>query len=236
MTPSRPLVPALVLAVLLALGGCGVPSSGEPTVIEASDVPYGLAAPSPTEPSSPSTETMITETGIYLVSPEDVLVPRGRELPEGTREEQLEDLLGQLAAGPSQQELAEELSTALPPEIELAVSEVADDGLATVDLAGLVDAPTGEESRLAVAQIVLTATSLPGITAVRLTRAGEPIDAPLPGGELTSSPLTAAAFASVLVPPLFPTPATEAPATEAPPVTGTSPSGAPPAPTTAPPS
>jgi hypothetical protein len=241
VTSSRAVVPALMLAVLLALSGCGVPSNGEPTVIAASDVPYGLVAPTPTEPSSPSMETTVAETGIYLVSPEDVLVPRGRELPGGSMQEQLQELLGELAAGPSRQELAEELSTALPPEIELAVSEVDDDGLATVDLGGLVEAPTGEESRLAVAQIVLTATSLPGVTAVRLTRAGEPIDAPLPGGELTSSPLTAAAFASVLTPPLLPTtPATETPPGGAPPggtqPSGAPPDGAPPAPTAAPPS
>ncbi len=206
---------ACVLAVVPA--GCGVPDSGEPTPIPASDVPYGLAAPTPTEPGDTSTGTMLSAAGIYLVTPEDVLVLRGRELPDGGTDAQVQALLGQLAGGPSQQELADELSTALPPGIELEVTEVAD-GVATVDLAGLVDAPTGEESRLAVAQLVLTATSVPGVTALRLTREGEPVDAPLPGGELTSAPLTAAAFASLLTPPeVATTPLPDAPTPTAPP-------------------
>lgn len=189
---------ALLLA--LALTACGVPRGGEPTVIPATDVPYGLASPAPSEAPGAGTQSMLTATGIYLVTPDDVLVASGRDLAAGGQSEQLQELLGELAAGPSAQERAEELSTALPPEIELAVTGTSD-GLATVDLTGLVDAPTGGQSRLAVAQIVLTATSLPGIDAVRLTREGEPIDAPLPDGELTSSALTAADFAVALDPP-----------------------------------
>jgi spore germination protein GerM len=196
---GRRLVVAVATA-LLGLAGCGVPTSGEPETIPASDVPYGLASPTPAEPSDPSVQTMIAETGIYLVTAEDVLVARGRELPPGSVEEQLEALLGQLAAGPSEQERADELSTALPPEVGLHVTGI-EDGTATIDIAGPVDAPSGADSRLAVAQIVLTATSVPDVQAVRLTRGGDPVDAPLPDGELTSEPLTADEFAAVLTAP-----------------------------------
>ena len=48
------------------------------------------------------------------------------------------------------------------------------------------------------AQVVLTATSLPGVDAVRLTFAGNPVEAPLPSGELTSGALTAADYATFL--------------------------------------
>jgi spore germination protein GerM len=188
-----------------------VPTSGEPTTIRASDIPYGLASPTPTAPSGTTAETMLVETGVYLVTTEDVLVPRGRELSDGKLAERLDELLGQLAIGPSAQELADELSTALPPEVELRVSDI-DGGTVTVDIAGPVDAPTGTETRLAIGQIVLTATSVPEIRAVLLTREGEPIEAPLPGGELTSEPLTASMFAPFLTP-AAPSPAvTSAPA------------------------
>jgi hypothetical protein len=194
--------------VLLAVSGCGVPTSGEPTTIPASDIPYGLASPTPTAPGGTTAETMLVEAGVYLVTTEDVLVPRGRELSDGKLAERLDELLGQLAIGPSAQELADELSTALPPEVELRVSDI-DGGTVTVDIAGPVDAPTGSETRLAVGQIVLTATSVPEVRAVLLTREGEPIEAPLPDGELSSDPLTADQFTSFLTPPA-PSPATTA--------------------------
>ena len=203
--------------VLLAVSGCGVPTSGEPTTIPASDIPYGLASPTPTASSGTTAETMLVEAGVYLVTTEDVLVPRGRELSDGKLAERLDELLGQLAIGPSAQELADELSTALPPEVELHVSDI-DGGTVTVDIAGPVDAPTGSETRLAVGQIVLTATSVPEVRAVLLTREGEPIEAPLPDGELSSDPLTADQFTSFLIPPA-PSPATTpapAPATATP--------------------
>jgi hypothetical protein len=58
--------------------------------------------------------------------------------------------------------------------------------------------PAPGELPLAVGQVVLSATSVPGVDRVRLLRDGEPLDAPLPDGELTSRPLTASAFASLL--------------------------------------
>ena len=61
--------------------------------------------------------------------------------------------------------------------------------------------PAGEQTRRAVGQIVLTATSLPGVTAVLLTHDGEALEAPLPSGELTSAPLTAADYEPLLVGP-----------------------------------
>jgi Sporulation and spore germination len=190
--------PAAVLATaLLALGGCGVPTSGEPEIIPASDVPYGLASRTPDAPSGSSDETMIAGAGVYLVTPEDVLAPRGREVPPGSLEDRLESLLGELAIGPTRQELAEELSTSLPPEVELDVTDVTG-GTVTIDIAGPVDIPSGAEGRLGVGQIVLTATSLPQVFAVRLAREGELVEAPLPDGELTSEPLTAQQFASFL--------------------------------------
>jgi hypothetical protein len=181
-----------VLAACLVLAGCGVPTSGDPTVIPATDVPYGLASPTPTAASSTPDQTMLAETGIYLVAADDALVLRGRELADGSLEARLDELLAALAAGPSDQERADELSTALPPEVELDATDVAS-GTVTVNISG-TDAPSGTESRRAVAQIVLTATTMPEVRAVRLTLQGEPVDAPLPDGALTSEPLTADQF------------------------------------------
>jgi Sporulation and spore germination len=203
-------VAVLVAAAAAALVGCGVPTSGAPSVIAASDVPYGLASPTPTAPSSSPQQTMLAETGIYLVGLDDVLVLRGRELTDGPIEDRLDELFDALAAGPTEQEREDELSTALPPEVQLDATEFSS-GTVTVDISG-TDAPSGTESRRAIGQIVLTATSLPEVRAVRLTLQGEPVEAPLPGGELTSQPLTAEDFEAFLTAqPSAPSPATTTP-------------------------
>lgn len=188
------------LALLgLLLGGCGVPTSGAPRTIAPSDVPYGLASPTASAPAEQLSEPVLDPSRIFLVDETDTLVARGRDVTGSGARERLSDLLADLAAGPTGGELDQQLSTALPPDVELTVREVTG-GTAAIELAGPVDAPSGWASRRAVAQVVLTATSLPGIDAVRLTIAGEPVEAPLPSGELTSEPLTAEDYAEFLVP------------------------------------
>ena len=97
----------------------------------------------------------------------------------------------------------------------------------TVDIGGAEGTQSPEESRRAVGQIVLTATSLTDVRAVRLTRDGDAIDAPLPDGELTAAPLTAEQFAVFLTPP---SPAAATTTAPAPPTASPVPT-APPAPT-----
>ena len=192
----------LLLALALSLSACGIPTGGAPERIAPSDIPYGLTSPSPTPTPAPKAPPLPSsdEPHILLVTADDVLVPRGRDVGGDTLEDRLERLMGELAAGPSSVELEEQLSTALPPDVRLSVTEV-DGGTATIDISGGEDSSAGLESRLAVGQIVLTATSLPGIGASLLTRGGEPVEAPLPSGELTSAPLEGEDYAALLTPP-----------------------------------
>jgi spore germination protein GerM len=200
MTGRRLLV-AAVLALVTA--GCGVPTGGEPTTIAPSDIPYGLTTPSAAPPATLA-EPVADPSRVFLVASDDSLVPRARPVSGSTRTERLENLLGHLAAGPTAGERDEELSTALPPDVRLTVTDVAK-GTATIDIGGAVDAPSGWATRRTVGQLVLTATSVPGIDAVRLTLAGDPVEAPLPDGELTTEPLTAEDYEVFLTPPPPPT-------------------------------
>jgi hypothetical protein len=188
------------LAVLALLAGCGVTTGGSPEELAPSEVPYGLLSPAPTTPAPSSVAPVGGRPRVYLVSPDDVLVPNGRDVGSGGLHDRLVDLLGQLTSGPTSDEREEELTTALPPGAELSVTAVDDDAV-TVDLTGPGEAPSGLQSRLAVAQIVLTATSLPGIRSVLLTSDGDPLEAPLPSGELTTAPLQADDFDPLLVAP-----------------------------------
>ena len=184
----------LAVALGLVVAGCGIPTGGEPRTIAASDVPYGLASPAPGPTAAPTPEPLADPSRIFLVDAGDSLVARGREVDGDSPEERLEALLAALASGPTSEERDEQLSTALPPDVRLRLGEVSE-GTVTIDIDGPAEAPSGLASRRAVAQIVLSATSVPGIDAVRLTLAGEPVEAPLPSGELTSAPLTAADYA-----------------------------------------
>lgn len=194
---------AVALALALLAAGCGIPTGGEPSTIPASDVPYGLAEPSTPSATTAPPEVLPDTSRVYLLAAGDVLVPRGRELTGDTRRERLAELLSQLAAGPTATERDEQLSTALPPEVRLSVASL-DDGVATVRMNDSAQAPSGVAGRRAVAQIVLTATSVPGVRAVLLELAGEQIEAPLPSGELTSEPLTADDFAGFGAPSAVP--------------------------------
>jgi hypothetical protein len=181
----------------LVVSGCGIPTGGDPLLIAASDVPSGLAAPAPGPTAAPTAEPRIDPARIFLVDAGNALVARPREVDGDSPAERLEALLAALASGPTSAERDEQLSTALPPEVRLGLGGIVD-GSVTIDIDGPVEAPSGLASRRAVAQIVLSATSVPGVDAVRLTLAGEPVEAPLPSGELTSAPLRAADYAGLV--------------------------------------
>jgi spore germination protein GerM len=189
----------LLAALLLvtATAACGVPTGGDPDPIAASDVPYGLVEAVPSPSGAPTTPVQPDQPRVYLLAEDGALVPQGRSLADGVLRARLDELLDDLAAGPTADELTDRLSTALRPEISLTVEELSD-GTATIDLGGTAEAPSGQESRRAVAQIVLTATSLPGVDAVLLNRTGQRVDAPLPSGELSARPLTADDYAPLL--------------------------------------
>jgi hypothetical protein len=190
----------LALAAVVLAAGCGVPTGAAPETLAPTDIPYALASPSPGSAAATSSPAREDRPRVYLVDADDVLVPSGRDVTGTTPAQRVDDLLAQLAAGPTSGERDAEFTTALPPQLRLSATRT-EAGTVTVDLSGASEAPAGEQSRRAVGQIVLTATSVPGISAVLLTHDGEPLEAPLPSGELTSAPLTAADYRALLVAP-----------------------------------
>jgi hypothetical protein len=191
---------AVLLAVPLLLAACGVPTGGPPETIPATEVPAALTAPSPPAAPTEAAPPAVDQPRLYFVGAEEVLVPRGRDVPGATIADRLGALLDELAAGPTSTERGGQLATALPLDVRLSVAGL-HDGTATLAIDGDGDSPGGRDSRRAVAQLVLTATSLAGVDRVLLTRDGAPVEAPLASGELTSRPLTAADYAEFLTAP-----------------------------------
>jgi spore germination protein GerM len=179
---SRSLM-ALVIAASLA-AGCGIPADRHPEA-----VPGGVVRPAlgPTT-TTPTPATLAT---LFFVQAEQ-LVPVVRSATRPGLQAVLEVLL----TGPTEAELAAGLRTAVSPQSN--IRSVGTDGsTAVIDLTTTFVEVGGEEQILALAQIVLTATAIPGITNVRFELEGQPVEVPRAEGTLSSGPLTASDYASL---------------------------------------
>lgn len=130
---------------------------------------------------------------IFLLAPTDAEEPQRlravlRDVPTTAA-----SVLTSLFAGPNAAERNAQLDTAIPTDVELKTARTVGEVL-TLDLNNVFAELTPDGLRLAVAQIVTTATHLDGIRAVQLRVDGEPRVWPLGNGELTDRPLTAFDF------------------------------------------
>jgi hypothetical protein len=191
----RPALVRLALAVSVAVpAGCGVPSESEPRPIAA--VPYGLLSPGETATSRPSAAAG-PGPSVYLLQDDDRLEPVEVSTTGPGAQEAVRAVLAQLSAGPSEQERAAGLATALGPEVTVSLRRLVGD-TAEVDVGASASVASAGRLPLAVGQVVLSVTSVGGVSRVVLTEAGRPLEAPLPGGALTSNPLTAADYRSLV--------------------------------------
>jgi len=179
-----------------SLGSCGVPTNGTTVPIEATDVPYGLASstPSTTTPDGPTAATGPTTAQVFFLDADLVLVPVPADGPG-----QVQDLLDQLAQGPDAEQRNLGFQSALGPDVTLSADPV-QNGVVTVEVVALAQDPSADRLPLAVGQIVLSLTSVPGVRGVMLQRDGQAREVPLPGGVLTSRVLTAQDYLSLTVP------------------------------------
>lgn len=190
----RRVATAIVGALFLA--GCGVPVQDDPVEVRPEVLPSQLrpqitpqtATPSTTDPSTP-------KALIHFVRAER-LVALSRDVPAGSVEARLNAVLTALVAGPTEEEQARGVASALPDGLQLEVLSV-DGAEAVLQLSGETDGRSATENVLAVGQIVLSVTSAGPVTKVRLARDGRPVEALLADGSLTAEPLTAADYAEL---------------------------------------
>ena len=202
MTGRRARGVATAAAAALLLVGCGVPENATLRRIDRETVPYRLleeapaAAPAPeTTPTGPA----VTVPQVYFVDQEDRLVPQAQPLGAQGLFSVATSLLSALAAGPTEDQRARGLATALGPDVGLRLAQVTN-GVASVEIALSEQGPVADRLPLAIGQLVLSVTSVDGIDAVRLLQNGEPVEAPLPGGERTSEPLVPSDYVTLLTP------------------------------------
>ncbi len=127
---------------------------------------------------------------IYLLAPTDPEeAPRIRSVQRAVPTTP-QSILASLFAGPNAAERNALLDTAIPADVELLANPRPIGEVLTVDLNDAFDELTPDGLRLAVAQIVSTATDINGVESVQLRIDGETRVWPLGNGELTDRPLT----------------------------------------------
>jgi spore germination protein GerM len=187
----RELVTACIVGCLLT--SCGLPGEQREEVLETDNVPYGLLQAPPTDAGSTTPQRPLSENGtrLYWVTSDGLLVAAPAQAPSDTSpQETAQALLAELAAGPPEVQRARGRRTDLVPGARLQLSALDNSGTAVVAL-GLEGTVT-EADRLpaAIGQIVLTLTSVDGLTRVRFTDRDGPLEVPLPGGALTEAPVS----------------------------------------------
>lgn len=207
MTPAaafrRAAVVTAMVAVVAALGACGLPQDGTARTIDPDQVPYGLLRSAPPAVATPELKSSAraSQAQLYLLGAQDQLVgvPAGLDDTTAAPSSRLTEVLGLLARGPDEQQRAQGLGTALSPGVTIELRALVD-SVAQVQVRAGLKAPSADRLPLAIGQLVLSATSVHGVDAVQLVRDGTPVEVPLPGGALTSAPLTRADYATLLTP------------------------------------
>lgn len=171
----------LVLA-MTALAGCSIQPEASPK-----DVPLDQRS---IFGDSETGDEAAGSNIIYLLAPSDLDGPQrlrsvSRDVPTVPAA-----VLRSLFAGPNEDERDEQLDTAIPSGLELLSARTVGQIL-TVDVVDAFGELTPDGLRLAVAQIVSTATGIDGVQAVQLRVDSEPRVWPLGNGQLTDRPLTA---------------------------------------------
>jgi hypothetical protein len=188
------------LTVVLALvAGCGLPGDGEVQTVESEAVPYRLLESGPPSGvgSGDGPVPRLVPVVFWLVGEDRVAPAASAGSCTDAPEELVGRLLAELAGGPGEDARAAGRSTALPPETSLEVVEIAD-GIAHVELSPGA-AISADRLPIAVGQVVLSVTSSPEVVRVVFRTSGEAVQVPLPGGALTTRPVSADDY-SVLVP------------------------------------
>lgn len=186
---------ALLLAGVLLLSGCGVPTDDRPRALDPAQAPFRIFADPAPAPEGDG------RVALYFVRNDQVVLqPRPVERSTGIRE-----LLDLLLDGPTPDQVAAGTRTALPTTLSVEDVSVGPSGVAVVTLGGeAVDAPA-----LGFAQIVATLTAPGRARAVRFRSDGTDLQVPRGDGLLTSEPLDRDDYANLINLP-SPGPATSA--------------------------
>ncbi|MGH9042953.1 MAG: GerMN domain-containing protein [Acidimicrobiia bacterium] len=177
------------VGLALVAGACGIDPGGPESLPGGVVAP--AVAPSPRDAPGTGADAGARPVRIFLVAGSRLIdVPRTTPAPD------LVGTLQVLLEGPTAEEISAGTRSAIAPGTRLRSARV-EVGTAVIDLSRSFVDVGGEEQILAVAQLVLTATTVPGVERVRLALEGEALEVPRADGTLAPGPLTGADYASL---------------------------------------
>ncbi|MSV95866.1 MAG: hypothetical protein F2857_01200 [Actinobacteria bacterium] len=181
------------LLLLAVVSSCAVPSSGSYQQVASDDIPFGLNAPQTTIPQTTTTipDTIATDSlpvavsepiDLFFISNSRIIkVQRNVASPANPAQ-----ALSSLVEGPSTSPEFVGLRTALPTTFAASVDVIR--GVARVDATrAFLNSLSGLDQKLAIAQIVLTLTSRPGVGQVLFSVDGKLISVPRGRGDSVAS-------------------------------------------------
>ena len=187
---KRLLAVTLLALVTFAGSACGVRSDDDPRSLAADQVPYGLMAEAPATTTSTPTRSVPKEAAsVFFVDSSDHL---RRVVRDVNRPPTVAKVLTSLVFGVQEDEAAAGLRSAIDPTASIQARAL-DGATYVIDLSPEFAQGSTSEQLLRIAQIVYTATEIPGVTGVRFTLNGTPIQAPTPTGS-TSDPVGREAY------------------------------------------
>ncbi len=196
MNTSRPLRLLVVLVVAALMSACSIEDDAEPRAIDPSVVPFSLLATSTTttttEPARPKwveipTSIFLVDSDTEMLSEVVRMIPPPPSVRAGLQE---------LLLGPTGEELARGLNSAIARSTELLGVDGPVDGVVTVNLSDNLRTISGQGQRLALAQVVFTATAAPDVTGVLFAFEGELSEVPNGQGVSSTQPLDRTDFAT----------------------------------------
>ncbi|MEO7836799.1 MAG: GerMN domain-containing protein [Acidimicrobiales bacterium] len=183
----------VIITALLAGSGCGVRSDPGPRALSSDEVPFALLEESAsTTIAVPSTAPSVAKAPVFVF-----FVLAGRMYPvmrQVNAPATVPKSLTALVFGTQSDEAIQGIRSAINPEAGVQ-SRAIDPATFLVDLSAEFVQGSTSEQVLGLAQIVYTATEIPGVTGVLFTLNGEPIEVPTASGSLTSRPINREAFA-----------------------------------------
>lgn len=196
--PPRWFTTVAACSLLVIPAACGLPGDEDVRSIDQDTVPYDLleveSSGDPPAANHGPVSALVPVT--FWVTADERLVPVETEGSCSESPAELaRRLLTELALGPDVSARAAGLSSALPPDSELALIALVG-GTAEVEVeSGTISA---DLLPLAMGQVVLSLTSAPGVEYVVLQSSGETVEVPLPGGPLAARPVSADDYAPLL--------------------------------------
>jgi len=183
---SRRLRALVLSAFALVLTGCAIPTQSSPSTMSPSKVPFGLLDPHPPTTTTTQPKPYVPAT-VFFLNASGHLTPAVRYVAAPAP---LDAILRAMLDGPSASETVQGITTAIPSDVEVLSVLPPQNNIVTVNMNTAFGTITGNNTELAVAQIVTTIVTATGVnTGVLFQIDGQHTSVPIANGSQVNTPV-----------------------------------------------